>query len=277
MNRNIIIIFTLSFPFLLFSFCNINAQSQNQPIVSDGDGGKGIVLSDPKLKLELVTSGLDFPTTMAFLGPNDFLILEKDTGLVKRVINGKTIETPLLQIEVSKKDERGLLGVAVSERKTPNPTDDSLVNNNDITHNVFLYAVQCEGKGKTQNCENRIYRYDLDNKNNLLINPKMLLAIPSFPDSSHVGGIVKVGPDGNLYLTVGNFQRTVPINLYESKSQNYETGHDFDGRGGILRITHDGEPVNEVILGNEYPLNLYYAYGIRNSFGMDFDPLTGKL
>ncbi|HEU5120099.1 MAG TPA: hypothetical protein VFT71_03850, partial [Candidatus Nitrosocosmicus sp.] len=182
MNRNLIIIFTLSLPFLLFSFCNIYAQSQNEPIVSDGDGGEGIVLSDPKLKLELVASGLDFPTTMAFLGPNDFLILEKDTGLVKRVINGKTIETPLLQIEVSKKDERGLLGVAVSERKTPNPIDDSLVNNNDITHNVFLYAVQCEGKGKTQNCENRIYRYDLDNKNNLLINPKMLLAIPSFPD-----------------------------------------------------------------------------------------------
>ncbi|MGE5781270.1 MAG: hypothetical protein ACM31J_00235, partial [Nitrososphaerales archaeon] len=89
MNRNIIIIFTLSLSFLLFSFCNIYAQSQNEPIVSDGEG---IVLSDPKLKLELVASGLDFPTTMAFLGPNDFLILEKDTGLVKRVINGKTIE-----------------------------------------------------------------------------------------------------------------------------------------------------------------------------------------
>ncbi|HEU5120102.1 MAG TPA: PQQ-dependent sugar dehydrogenase, partial [Candidatus Nitrosocosmicus sp.] len=175
---------------------------------------------DQNLQIELVADGFNFPTTMEFLGPNDFLILEKDTGLVKRVINGKTIETPLLQIEVSKKDERGLLGVAVSERKTSNSTDDSLVNNNDITHNVFLYAVQCEGKGKTQNCENRIYRYDLDNKNNLLVNPQILLAIPSFPDSSHVGGIVKVGPDGNLYLTVGNFQRTVPTNLYESKSQN---------------------------------------------------------
>ena len=36
-----------------------------------------IVLSDPKLKIELVASRLDFPTTMAFLGPDDFLILEK--------------------------------------------------------------------------------------------------------------------------------------------------------------------------------------------------------
>ena len=74
MNKNNIIIFTLSFPLLLFSFCNIYAQ-EDQP--SSNGGGESIVLSDPKLKIELVASGLDFPTTMAFLGPDDFLILEK--------------------------------------------------------------------------------------------------------------------------------------------------------------------------------------------------------
>ena len=77
MNRNRIIIFTLSFPLLLFSFCNIYAQ-EDQPTTGGVNGdGEGIVLSDPKLKIELVASGLDFPTTMAFLGPDDFLILEK--------------------------------------------------------------------------------------------------------------------------------------------------------------------------------------------------------
>jgi aldose sugar dehydrogenase len=55
-----------------------------------------------------------------------------------------------------------------------------------------------------------------------------------------------------------------------------------DGRAGILWLTQDGYPVignngREGILGNEYPFNLYYAYGIRNSFGIDFDPVTGKL
>ncbi|HET7642728.1 MAG TPA: PQQ-dependent sugar dehydrogenase, partial [Nitrososphaeraceae archaeon] len=39
----------------------------------------------------------------------------------------------------------------------------------------------------------------------------------------------------------------------------------------------DGKPVGSGILGNEYPLNLYYAYGVKNSFGLDFDPVTGKL
>ena len=111
MNRNRIIILSLSFPLLLFSFCNIYAQ-QNQP---NGDG-ESIVLSDPKLKIELVASGLDFPTTMAFLGPDDFLILEK-AGTVKRVTNGVVLDKPLLQVDVSVKDERGLLGIAISEKK----------------------------------------------------------------------------------------------------------------------------------------------------------------
>ncbi|HET9805327.1 MAG TPA: hypothetical protein VFP49_00305, partial [Nitrososphaeraceae archaeon] len=110
MNRKRLIIFTLSFPLILVSFCNIYGQ-QNQ--LSDGEG---IVLSDPRLKLELVTSGLDFPTTMAFLGPDDFLILEK-SGTVKRVTNGQVLDKPLLQIDVNVKDERGLLGIAVSEKK----------------------------------------------------------------------------------------------------------------------------------------------------------------
>src|SRR5215213_7179595 len=137
MNRNRITIFALSFPLLLFSFCNIYAQqNQNQPIVS----GEGIVLSDPKLKLELVTSGLDFPTTMAFLGPDDFLILEK-SGIVKRVTNGVILDKPLLQVDVSVKDERGLLGIAISEKKNLADGNGTSIKNNNMSHNVFLYYV----------------------------------------------------------------------------------------------------------------------------------------
>ena len=268
MNRYRIII--LSFPLLLFSFCNIYAQ-QNSP--SDGD--ESIILSDPNLKIELVASGLDFPTTMAFLGPDDFLILEK-AGTVKRVTNGVILDKPLLQVDVSVKDERGLLGIAISEKKK-NLADDNgtSIKNNNISHNVFLYYVVCEGKNT--GCENRIYRYDLDNKNNVLINPKLLLSIPSFPDPAHIGGIIDIGPDNNLYVTVGNFQHTIPSEVYRTKTQNYEDGKPVDGRAGVLRITQDGKPVGTGIIGNEYPLNLYYAYGVKNSFGIDFDPVTEKL
>jgi aldose sugar dehydrogenase len=63
----------------------------------------------------------------------------------------------------------------------------------------------------------------------------------------------------------------------ETKAQSYEDGPAPDGRGSILRITQDGLPVGEGILGNTPVLNLYYAYGIKNSFGFDFDPITGKM
>ena len=110
MDIKINIIVVLSVPLVLFSCLNIYAQ-QDQP-----QGLEGITISDSNFKVELVTQGLDFPTTMAFLGPNDFLILEK-SGAVKRVTDGVVIEKPLVQLDVSEKDERGLLGIAVSENK----------------------------------------------------------------------------------------------------------------------------------------------------------------
>jgi len=254
--------------FVFFSYSNIYAQQQNEP-----QSNNGIVLSDPNLKLELVTSDLDFPTTMAFLGQDDFLILEK-SGTVKRVTNGVVLDKPLLQVDVNVKDERGLLGIAVNQKNEN--YNGTFIPNKDIPHNVFLYYITC--KGKNIDCENRVYRYDLDNKNNVLINPKLLLSVPSFPDPAHIGGIIDIGPDNNLYFTVGNFENTIPDKPYKTKTQNFEDGKPVDGRAGILRITQDGKPVGtEGIIGNEYPLNLYYAYGVKNSFGIDFDPVTGKL
>ncbi|HEX6294926.1 MAG TPA: PQQ-dependent sugar dehydrogenase [Nitrososphaeraceae archaeon] len=269
----------LSMSFLVyFSYSAIYAQEQQQ---NEPQSTDGIILSDPNLKLELVTSGLDFPTTMAFLDDEDFLILEK-SGTVKRVVDGQVLDKPLLQVDVSVKDERGLLGIAVNEINE-NRSNSSIVSspNKDISHNVFLYYTVC--KGKNEDCENQIFAYNLDNKNNVLVNPKLLLSIPSFPDPAHIGGIIDIGPDNNLYFTVGNFENTIPDEPYKTKTQNFEDGEVVDGRAGILRITQDGKPVNDAaekeegIIGNEYPLNLYYAYGVKNSFGIDFDPVTGKL
>jgi glucose/arabinose dehydrogenase len=260
--------------FGLFTFCNnVYAQPSQQPLSKEN-----ITLFDPTLKIELVTSGLDFPTTMAFLGPDDFLILEKNTGNVKRVINGTLLEKPLLHVDASIKDERGLLGIAVSKKKYFYD-DIFFIENKKITHNVFLYYIECNKKNL--NCENRIYKYDLDNQKNVLVNPKLLVGVPSFPDPSHIGGIIDIGPDENLYVTVGNFQDTIPSVVYKTPTQNYENSHPIDGRAGILRLTQDGYPVlypnGSGVIGDKYPLNTYYAYGIRNSFGIDFDHITGKL
>ena len=109
---------SLAIPFVLFTFCNVYAQQVHQPLAAEN-----ITLYDPNLKIELVASGLDFPTTMAFLAPDDFLILEKNTGNVKRFVNGSFLEKPLLHVKPSIKDERGLLGIAISEKNYNNYND----------------------------------------------------------------------------------------------------------------------------------------------------------
>src|SRR5918994_3703287 len=119
---------------------------------------------------------------------------------------------------------------------------------------------------------NHIYKYELNG--NKLLNSKLLLQLPAWPAPAHNGGIIEIGPDNHLYVTVGDFVGSVN-EATRTKAQNYKNGTEPYGRVGILRATQDGNPVFESILGNEFPLNLYYTYGTRNSFGMDFDPVTG--
>src|SRR5215208_5862318 len=229
---------------------------------SEKDSEGSIVFKDPKLKAELVVSGLEFPTSIAFIDKNDFLIVEKETGMVKRVTDGKILE-PLLQLTVSGKDERGLLGIDIDKKQYPGFN---------VIY-VYLSYVECESK---ESCENKVVRYELDDKNNKLISPKEIFSVKSFPDDSHVGGVVKVGPDHNVYVTVGDFTCT-DCPPFETLAENFENSIPPDGRAGIMRISPDGDPVDNGIIGKEYPLNLYYAYGVRNSFGISFDPLTGHL
>jgi len=110
-----------------------------------------------------------------------------------------------------------------------------------------------------------------------LINPRLLLDLPINPAPSHIGGKMKIGPNGNLYFTVGDMDGSFNASKYETKAQNYNNGPSPDGRAGILRMTQDGAPVDDGIFGTMPILNLYYGYGIKNSFGFDFDPITKKM
>ena len=90
----------LSFSIIfLFSLYLIYIPASN---ASDDDSVPRMVVSN--LKVELVFRGLDFPTTMAFIGPDDILVLEKEKGTVQRIVDGKMSEEPLLDVDVSYKD-----------------------------------------------------------------------------------------------------------------------------------------------------------------------------
>src|SRR4029453_19132157 len=69
-------------------------------------------LVDQNLRVRTLVSGLDQPTSMAFLGPNELLVLEKATGKVQHVVNGAVAGTAL-DLAVNNASERGLLGIAL--------------------------------------------------------------------------------------------------------------------------------------------------------------------
>ena len=229
----------------------------------------------PELDSEVVLSGIEYPTGMAFLGPDDILVLEQDKGTVQRVVQGQMLDTPVLDVNVANErerfgihEERGLLGIAVAE-------DDG---NSETPRYVFLYYTEAEEEDGGEPLGNRLYRYEfLDNE---LVNPKMLLDLPVGSDNpAHNGGVIKLGPDGNVYVMIGNLLGPgLSEDIEHTLDQNIEDGDQVEGTGGILRVTQEGEVVdNSGILGEGHPLDKYFAYGIRNSFGMDFDPVTGNL
>ena len=77
--------------------------------------------TDKSLKVELVATGINFPTHMAFLSNDDILVLEKNDGTVKRVTKGIIQNTSLLDVSVANGVERGMLGIATKETRTGSP------------------------------------------------------------------------------------------------------------------------------------------------------------
>jgi len=229
----------------------------------------GPTVKDDNLVVEKVTDGLlDFPTSMAFLGPDDILVTEKNTGKVMRVIDGQVQEEPVLDVAVANSIERGLLGIAVAKQQP------------DGTRYVFLSYTESGNDEDGSDVEdnvgpegNRLYRYEF--VDGQLTNPVILLDLTATPPNDrgeHNGGKIRIGPDNNVYFIVGE------VGGHTTQAQNIEDGPEPNGLGGILRITQDGQIVpGDAIFGDESPLDMYYAMGIRNSFGMDFDPVTGNL
>jgi aldose sugar dehydrogenase len=272
--------------------------------------------SNPVLTIETIFSGLETPIAMAFLGSDDFLVIEKDKGTVQRVTNGELAEEPLLDVDVANQVEQGLLGVAVSKNLPNNKTY------------VFLYYTEAKESellegGEEENggeavqeideksdineveeqssignsgdggepIGNRLYRYELSRDGTRLVNSELLLDLPYEPGPAHNGGSIAIGgPNNNNVCVIIGSLEVPPLNegTGNNLAQNVQGGEKPDGRSGIICVTQDGQKIESDstetetmgaggIIGNEHPLDMYYAYGIRNSLGLTFDPLTGNL
>lgn len=256
-------------------------------VSNDFDNAFGVekeppMVYDQNLQITLLKDKLQFPTGIDFLGENDVLVIEKNTGQVKRILNGEILNEPVLDVNVASESERGLLGIAILNIKVVSnqyttTIEESQENNLNNEIKVFLFYTETKDIDNGNILGNRLYKYDfIDGK---LVNPKLLLDLPVLPGPSHNGGVLDLGPDNNLYLVVGDINREANPE-YMTLAQNIEDSQVPDGRGGVLRLTVDGDPIiddNGFSLGDSGLLNFYYGYGIRNSFGIGFDPVTGIL
>jgi aldose sugar dehydrogenase len=206
-------------------------------------------VKDSNLKVEAFVSGLSSPTSMLFVDENNILVLEKD-GNVRLVSNGMLQSQPLVSLNVDIKNERGLLGIEK------------------VGDNVFLYATVKDGQ-----LINRIYKYTLA-PGPELTNKQQFMDLPATPGTNHQGGKLVASKYGYLYSVTGELQRN-------GKDQNIVNGPDPDFSGAILKTNaKDGTPApnNPFKSDNSKdPINWYQAYGIRNSFGLGIDPVSGAL
>lgn len=208
-------------------------------------------ISDPALKIERLVDGLLSPTSMAFIGTN-ILVLEKG-GSVRIISNGTLENEPVLNVNVQDDNERGLLGIAA------------------IDNQVFLYFTELLEDGSIKN---RVYKYEWDGKN--LFERALILDLPGLPGPNHDGGKLLIekhvqnsGP--SLFAVIGDLNHNGVL-------QNVKNGNRPDDTGVIFRVNPgDGSALRDNPFISEPSASKYFAYGIRNSFGMAIDPISGTL
>ena len=304
--------------------CDEQRADELGPSSAQSVGGPTMLV--PNLAVRPVISGLTTPISMAFLGDQELLVLEKNTGKVQHIIDGAVHHTPL-DLAVNNASERGLLGIALDPsfatnqfvylfwtcRATPPPAEDPFVpvetecpdqpQLGEDTDNIL--AVPLLG--------NRVDRFVWDGSN--LTFDRNLIKLRAFQNDAaptpvgqgdgaqpargnHDGGVIAFGPDEKLYILFGDAGRRGqlqnlplgpnPVDCAESDDDQFGGPEPDDAHftGVIIRLNGDGttptdNPFYETgaRIGGEVGANVQkvFAYGVRNSFGMAFDPLSGNL
>ena len=250
------------------------------------------VLVDPELAVRTAASGLDQPISIAFLGPNDMLVLEKATGKVQRVVNG-TVQSTVLDLPVNSASERGLLGIALHPHFF-------------VTGRVYLFWTEStSGVDSTDLADvpllgNRVDRFFWNGST--LTFEQNIIKLRAFQADAgqplrgnHDGGVLRFGPDEKLYIVMGdNGRRGQMQNLPDGPFGPGIPDDQFGGpepdnahlTGVILRLNDDGTAPSSnpffatgASMSGEVGANIQkiFAYGLRNSFGMAFDPVSGAL
>ena len=187
------------------------------------------------------------PTAMAF-APDGRLFMLEQGGTVRIVKNGIVLPQPFITLSVNSSGERGLLGIAF---------DPSFSTNNFI----YLYYTLSSA------ANNRISRFTANGDVAVAGSEVQILNLdPLSTATNHNGGTMQFGPDGKLYVGVGE-------NANGANAQNVDTY-----LGKILRINADGSvPAGNPFTSGSNQKQRLWEYGLRNPFTIAFQPGTGRL
>jgi glucose/arabinose dehydrogenase len=205
----------------------------------------------------IVDSGIDSPTAMAF-APDGRIFFAEKGGALRIVKNGSTLATPALTLSTTTGGERGFIGLALD------PAFGTAGNN-------FVY-VHYSVPGTP--VHNRVSRFTITGDTVNSGSEDILLELD--PQGStdahfdHNGGAIHFGPDGKLYITVGDNRQNLLGKDLMALSNLY---------GKVLRINKDGNipndnPFYETATGKYRAI---WARGLRNPFSFAFQPGTGRM
>ncbi len=239
-------------------------------------------VKDPNLEVRTVATGLSSPIWMTFLSANDILVGEKVSGKIRRVTNGVVGDT-VLDLAVNSNSERGLLSFAMHPDFPNNPS-------------VYVYwsesttGVDSTDASSVPLLGNRLDQFTWDGtkltfSRNIWQNRAYQADAGQPVRGNHNGGVIRFGPEKKLYLIVGDAGRRGYL-------QNNKTGpfpddqfggplpDDAHTTGVIYRMNDDGSaPLDNPFFGTGAfsRVNWVYGYGVRNSFGLTFDPYSGRM
>jgi glucose/arabinose dehydrogenase len=216
--------------------------------------------ADISLSLTLVAGGFDEPVLVTGAGDGSGrLFVVEQTGRVWVIAGGKRLATPFLDLSgsVSTGGERGLLGLAFHP---------------DFPAKPYVYVNFTDGAGDT-----RVNRYSVgSNPNRVTSGSGVRLLTIDQPYANHNGGNLAFGPDGFLYIGMGDGgsagdpgDRAQDVATLLGKLLRIDVGHTSSGRRYAI-------PATNPYVGRA-GLDEIWAKGLRNPWRWSFDRATGDL